>query len=208
MHEGYASYMETTLQLATNQGVVLPPRGSSSKNVLANVRTTLTLHLPDDDVGAILGKKGQNLVEVQQVSNVALTLWFGLASLQVATCVTELLQVCDWYLSHGATAGLCAHNTIHRYGAPKNDAVFRLAEILHRTGGTNVVFAVSVHPQSSRVTIKISDRSKMDPATNEREVTIAGMYSAVKLAEAMIAEKLSVARSQARNREGLANEDV
>ncbi|PNH03689.1 Poly(rC)-binding protein 4 [Tetrabaena socialis] len=121
MHEGYASYMETTLQLATNQGVVLPPRASSSKNVLATVRTQLTLYLPDDDVGAILGKKGQNLVEVQQ---------------------------------------------------------------------------------SSRVTIKISDRSKMDPTTNEREVSISGLYSSVKLAEAMIAEKLAVARSQARNREG------
>ncbi|KAG2447266.1 hypothetical protein HYH02_007596 [Chlamydomonas schloesseri] len=121
MHEGYASYMETTLQLATNQGVVLPPRASSSKNVLATVRASLTLYLPDDDVGAILGKKGSNLVEVQQ---------------------------------------------------------------------------------SSRVTIKISDRSKMDPTTQEREVSISGTYSAVKLAEAMIAEKLSVARSQARNRDG------
>ncbi|PNW72326.1 hypothetical protein CHLRE_16g672750v5 [Chlamydomonas reinhardtii] len=121
MHEGYASYMDTTLQLATNQGVVLPPRASSSKNVLSAVRTQLTLYLPDDDVGAILGKKGSNLVEVQQ---------------------------------------------------------------------------------SSRVTIKISDRSKMDPTTQEREVSISGTYSAVKLAEAMIAEKLSVARSQARNRDG------
>ncbi|KAG2491828.1 hypothetical protein HYH03_009785 [Edaphochlamys debaryana] len=127
MHEGYASYMETTLQLATNQGVVLPPRAASSKNVLAAVRTQLTLYLTDDDVGAILGKKGQNLVEVQQ---------------------------------------------------------------------------------SSRVTIKISDRSKMDPTTNEREVSISGMYSNVKLAEAMIAEKLSVARSQARNREDRGSEEA
>lgn len=67
MHEGYASYMETTLQLATNQGVVLPPRAASSKNVLASVRTQLMLYLTDDDVGAILGKKGSNLIEVQQV---------------------------------------------------------------------------------------------------------------------------------------------
>lgn len=29
--------METTLQLATNQGVVLPPRSAAAKNVLANV---------------------------------------------------------------------------------------------------------------------------------------------------------------------------
>lgn len=41
-----------------------------------------------------------------------------------------------------------------------------------------------------------------DPTTQEREVSISGTYSAVKLAEAMIAEKLSVARSQARNRDG------
>lgn len=91
-----------------------------------------------------------------------------------------------------------------------NHTVFHwpLAEVLHTLGGHNAALALPAQPQSSRVTIKISDRSKMDPATNEREVTIAGMYSAVKLAEAMIAEKLSVARSQARNRDGLASEDV
>lgn len=49
--------METTLQLATNQGVVLPPRSAASKNVLAGVRAALTLYLNDDDVGAILGRK-------------------------------------------------------------------------------------------------------------------------------------------------------
>lgn len=59
----------------------------------AQARAALTLWLADDDVGAILGRKGQNLVDIQQ---------------------------------------------------------------------------------SARVTIKISDRSKMDPTTNEREVSIAG----------------------------------
>ncbi len=54
--------------------------------------------------------------------------------------------------------------------------------------------------QSARVTIKISDRNKMDPTMNEREVTIAGMYGAVKLAEAMIAEKLNQSRARMSSR--------
>lgn len=108
------------MQLATNQGVVLPPRSSAAKDVLSHVcvflfiyglsilsvsspvhtlyfcdlsvrpppfqllryeflshlaslnctqmRSSLTLFLPDEDVGAILGRKGQNLVEIQSVS--------------------------------------------------------------------------------------------------------------------------------------------
>lgn len=120
LHEQYASYMETTLQLATNQGVVLPPRSAAAKNVLANVRAQTSLFLPDDDVGAVLGRKGQNLVDIQQ---------------------------------------------------------------------------------SARVSIRISDRSKMDPSTNEREVTISGAYGAVKLAEAMIAEKLNQSRARANARD-------
>lgn len=121
LHEGYAGYMESTLQLAQSQGVVLPPRSSlTNKSVLTGLRAQLSLWLSDEDVGAILGRKGANLAEVQQ---------------------------------------------------------------------------------NSRVTIKISDRSKMDPTTNEREVTISGGYGAVKLAEAMIAEKLNQARNQMRARE-------
>lgn len=46
------------------------------------------------------------------------------------------------------------------------------------------------------MTIKISDRSKMDPTLNEREVTISGTYGAVKLAEAMIAEKLNQSKAR------------
>ncbi len=45
--------------------------------------------------------------------------------------------------------------------------------------------------QSARVAIKVSDRSSMDPTTKEREVSISGPYSNVKLAEAMVAEKLA-----------------
>ncbi len=66
--------MESTLQLAQSQGVVLPPRSSSSKSALSAVKCTLTLFLPDEDVGAVLGKKGQNLVDVQQVGHRITTL--------------------------------------------------------------------------------------------------------------------------------------
>ncbi|GFH06302.1 uncharacterized protein HaLaN_00909 [Haematococcus lacustris] len=83
------------------------------------VRASLTLWLPNDDVGAILGRKGQHLVEIQQ---------------------------------------------------------------------------------SARVTIKISDRAKME--NNEREVSITGMYGAVKLAEAMVSEKLNQSRARAAREEG------
>jgi len=37
LHEQFATYMETTMQLATNQGAVLPPRSSAAMNVLAQV---------------------------------------------------------------------------------------------------------------------------------------------------------------------------
>lgn len=55
--------------------------------------------------------------------------------------------------------------------------------------------------QSARVTIKVSDRSKMDPGTNEREVTISGLHGAVKLAEAMVAEKLNTQQRQRSQRD-------
>ncbi len=42
--------------------------------------------------------------------------------------------------------------------------------------------------------IKISDRSKMDPHTHEREVTLSGSYAGIQLACAMISEKLSANR--------------
>lgn len=54
-----------------------------------------------------------------------------------------------------------------------------------------VVLACHVaQPQNAKVTIKISDRNKMDPHTHEREVAISGTYSAIQLACAMISEKL------------------
>ena len=54
--------------------------------------------------------------------------------------------------------------------------------------------------QSARVAIKISDRNKMDPGASEREVSISGIYGAVKLAEAMIAEKLNQSRARMNSR--------
>lgn len=68
LHENYAGYMESTLSLATSQGLVLPPRSSATKSVLNALKASLTLTLPDEDVGAILGKKGQTLADIQQVS--------------------------------------------------------------------------------------------------------------------------------------------
>lgn len=38
LHDQFSSYMEATLQLASNQGVVLPPRSATAKNPLAHVR--------------------------------------------------------------------------------------------------------------------------------------------------------------------------
>lgn len=49
----------------------------------------------------------------------------------------------------------------------------------------------ALYPQNAKVTIKISDRNKMDPHTHEREVSITGTYAAIQLACAMISEKLS-----------------
>eukprot|EP00955_Chlamydomonas_euryale_P034391 349777-Chlamydomonas_euryale.AAC.1 len=43
INEDYASYMETTMQLATSQGVVLPPRSSATKNILGQVKASLML---------------------------------------------------------------------------------------------------------------------------------------------------------------------
>lgn len=39
------------------------------------VRASLSLFLSDDDVGAVLGRKGQNLVDIQQVSRRCMHAW-------------------------------------------------------------------------------------------------------------------------------------
>jgi predicted RNA-binding protein YlqC (UPF0109 family) len=42
-------------------------RASTGKSTLSNARAVLTMALLDEDVGAILGKKGQTLTQIQQV---------------------------------------------------------------------------------------------------------------------------------------------
>eukprot|EP00877_Chromochloris_zofingiensis_P007544 jgi/Chrzof1/3042/Cz12g09120.t1 len=106
--EKFPAYMDLTLQLAATQGLI--PAVRSGKSALGNAKAQLLMALMDEDVGAILGKKGQTLAQIQQ---------------------------------------------------------------------------------NAKVTIKISDRNKMDPHTHEREVTITGTYAAIQLACAMISEKLS-----------------
>lgn len=106
----FNAYMDLTLQLASTQGLVPAVRASTGKSSLSNARAVLTMALLDEDVGAILGKKGQTLTQIQQ---------------------------------------------------------------------------------NAKVAIKISDRSKMDPHTHEREVTLSGSYAGIQLACAMISEKLS-----------------
>lgn len=106
----FSSYMDLTLQLANTQGLIPAVRTSTSRSVLANAKAQLLMALQDEDVGAVLGKKGQTLTQIQQ---------------------------------------------------------------------------------NAKVTIKISDRNKMDPHTHEREVSITGTYAAIQLACAMISEKLS-----------------
>eukprot|EP00879_Flechtneria_rotunda_P002547 GHRR01002746.1.p1 GENE.GHRR01002746.1~~GHRR01002746.1.p1 ORF type:complete len:356 (+),score=117.29 GHRR01002746.1:117-1184(+) len=106
----FSSYMDLTLQLANTQGLIPAVRTSTARSVLANAKVQLLMALQDEDVGAVLGKKGQTLTQIQQ---------------------------------------------------------------------------------NAKVTIKISDRNKMDPHTHEREVAISGTYCAIQLACAMISEKLS-----------------
>ncbi|GBF92113.1 hypothetical protein Rsub_04460 [Raphidocelis subcapitata] len=109
----FSAYMDLTLQLASTQGLIPAVRASTRQSTLSNARAVLTMALLDEDVGAILGKRGQTLTQIQQ---------------------------------------------------------------------------------NAKVAIKISDRSKMDPHTHEREVTLSGSYAGIQLACAMIAEKLSANR--------------
>jgi len=88
--------MDLTLQLAATQGLIPAARGTTARSALSAARASLTLALADEDVGAVLGKKGQTLTQIQQ---------------------------------------------------------------------------------NAKVTIRISDRNKMDPNTHEREVTINGALS-------------------------------
>jgi RNA-binding protein Nova len=64
----FGSYMESTLQMATSQGLIGPVKSLMAKSPLTLARTTISMSIPDDDVGAILGKGGQSLLRMQQVS--------------------------------------------------------------------------------------------------------------------------------------------
>jgi RNA-binding protein Nova len=122
----FGAYMDLTLQLASTQGLIPAVRASARASTLAGARAVLTMALLDEDVGAILGKRGQTLTQIQQ---------------------------------------------------------------------------------NAKVAIKISDRSKMDPSTHEREVTLSGSYGGIQLACAMISEKLAANRPRASDGGG-AEEDL
>eukprot|EP00879_Flechtneria_rotunda_P010330 GHRR01010801.1.p1 GENE.GHRR01010801.1~~GHRR01010801.1.p1 ORF type:complete len:142 (+),score=56.68 GHRR01010801.1:275-700(+) len=63
----FSSYMDLTLQLANTQGLIPAVRTSTARSVLANAKVQLLMALQDEDVGAVLGKKGQTLTQIQQV---------------------------------------------------------------------------------------------------------------------------------------------
>jgi RNA-binding protein Nova len=50
-----------------SQGLIPAVRTSTSRSVLANAKAQLLMALQDEDVGAVLGKKGQTLTQIQQV---------------------------------------------------------------------------------------------------------------------------------------------
>jgi predicted RNA-binding protein YlqC (UPF0109 family) len=66
----FGSYMDLTLQLANTQGLIPAVRTSTARSVLANAKAQLLMALQDEDVGAVLGKKGQTLTQIQQVGTV------------------------------------------------------------------------------------------------------------------------------------------
>jgi hypothetical protein len=49
------------------QGLIPAVRSSTRQSTLSNARAVLTMALLDEDVGAILGKRGQTLTQIQQV---------------------------------------------------------------------------------------------------------------------------------------------
>lgn len=80
-------------------------------------------------------------------------------------------------VAHARGAHLCVHALTHLTLGPL------LSQIIPK--------------QNAKVAIKISDRSKMDPHTHEREVTLSGSYAGIQLACAMISEKLAANRARA-----------
>jgi RNA-binding protein Nova len=62
--------MDLTVQLAATQGLVPSSRTVVTKSALGTAKGTLILSMHDEDVGAVLGKKGQTLTSVQQNAKV------------------------------------------------------------------------------------------------------------------------------------------
>lgn len=71
--------MDLTVQLAATQGLVPSSRTVVTKSALGSAKGNLILTMHDEDVGAILGKKGQTLTSVQQNAKVGTTpeAWLG-----------------------------------------------------------------------------------------------------------------------------------
>lgn len=55
----------------SQQGLIPAVRASARQSTLSNARAVLTMALLDEDVGAILGKRGQTLTQIQQVGVMA-----------------------------------------------------------------------------------------------------------------------------------------
>lgn len=72
------------------QGLIPAVRTSTSRSVLANAKAQLLMALQDEDVGAVLGKKGQTLTQIQQVRTGVVGLGGGL---------------CGWVIVVGAVLG-------------------------------------------------------------------------------------------------------
>lgn len=61
--------MSLSLLCRRVQGLIPAVRTSTSRSVLANAKAQLLMALQDEDVGAVLGKKGQTLTQIQQVGS-------------------------------------------------------------------------------------------------------------------------------------------
>lgn len=68
------SLMLYCCSVSVAQGLIPAVRTSTSRSVLANAKAQLLMALQDEDVGAVLGKKGQTLTQIQQVGQGECTL--------------------------------------------------------------------------------------------------------------------------------------
>jgi predicted RNA-binding protein YlqC (UPF0109 family) len=133
-------------------------RTSTSRSVLANAKAQLLMALQDEEVGAVLGKKGQTLTQIQQVSECASD-GVSLQGACVCVCVCRGGAVLWGGLAHAwlllVTRARSGMHALARCSA-------------------NATTLPPLAQQNAKVAIKISDRNKMDPHTHEREVSITG----------------------------------